>query len=111
MQSFGTTRSGHEVFLYTLKNANGMQVDITDYGGTITRLLALDRNGHRADVVLGFNSVAEYEAGSPYFGCIIGRVGNRIAHGRFMLEGKPYALATNNKPGGIPCHLHGGAQG
>jgi len=111
MRSFGTTRSGHEAFLYTLKNANGMQVDITNYGGTITRLLALDRNGHRADVVLGFNSVAEYEAGSPYFGCIIGRVGNRIAHGRFMLEGRRYAVATNNNPGGIPCHLHGGAQG
>ncbi len=108
---FGKTTSGRNASLFTLSNENGAQVDITNYGGTITRLLAPDGKGELADVVLGFNTIAEYEAGAAYFGCIIGRVGNRIARGRFTLDGRTYDLATNNDPGGLPCHLHGGLRG
>lgn len=108
MKSFGRTPDGHEARLFTLQNARGVRADITDYGGTVVRLLAPDRHGDFADVVLGFDAVADYVKDSPYFGCIVGRCGNRVAHGRFTLEGKTYELAKNNTPGGIPCHLHGG---
>jgi len=111
MQSFGKLPDGRETRLYTLKNANGFQADIADYGGTIVRLLAPDRNGKLADVTLGFSSATPYPKDSPYFGALIGRVGNRIAGGKFTLDGKTYTLATNNSPGDIPCHLHGGKVG
>ena len=96
MPSFGKISSGQEARLFTLKNAAGVQVDLTDFGGTITRVLTPDRNGTFADIVLGFDSAAEYESSTTYFGCIVGRVGNRIAHGRFTLDGKTYTLATND---------------
>lgn len=111
MQSFGTLSDGRQAHLHTLANANGFRVDVTDYGGSIVRLFARDRDGKADDVVLGFADVADYEARSPYFGCLVGRVGNRIANGRFTLDGATFTLATNNAPGGIPCHLHGGARG
>lgn len=112
MQAFGKTPDGTEVTLYTLKNRNGLSVDITNYGGIVTRLLVPDRHGQLGDVVLGYNSVEDYIAGSPYFGALIGRFGNRIAHGKFTLDGIEYELpAKNNAPGGIPCHLHGGNVG
>jgi aldose 1-epimerase len=110
MHVFGTTSSGETATLHTLESPTGIRAEITNYGGTITRLFVPDRAGNLADVVLGFDTLAAYEAGSPYFGCIIGRVGNRIAHGRFSLEGRDYTLATNNAPGGVPCHLHGGVK-
>jgi aldose 1-epimerase len=110
-QSFGRLPDGRETRLYTLRNASGFQADIADYGGTIVHLLAPDRTGKLADVTLGFNSVQSYLKDSPYFGALIGRVGNRIASGRFTLEGKSYTLAANNSPGDIPCHLHGGMTG
>lgn len=111
MQSFGKTKDGAAAALFTLKNRSGAQIEITNYGATITRLLVPDRDGRLGDVVLGFNTLDEYISGSPYFGCVVGRVGNRIAHGRFTLGGETYTLATNNEPGGIPCHLHGGNKG
>lgn len=111
MQSFGKLPDGREASVFTLQNSSGFRADITNYGGIITRLFAPDRRGDLADVALGFNDVATYAAQSPYFGAIIGRVGNRIAHGRFSLDGKTYSLVTNNTPGGIPCHLHGGTVG
>lgn len=112
MKPWGTV-DGQSVQLYTLVNANGMQADISNYGGTVVRLTTPDRNGKMGDVLLGYNTLEEYRKPdhSPYFGCLIGRVGNRIAKGRFVLEGKDYKLATNNDPGGIPCHLHGGLKG
>jgi aldose 1-epimerase len=97
--------------LYTLKGVRGFSVDITDYGATVVRVLAPNREGKLADVVLGFNKIEDYEAKSPYFGAIVGRVANRIADGRFELEGKTYTLAKNDHPGGIPCSLHGGTRG
>lgn len=110
IQPFGQV-DGKEVFLYTLKNQNGVQVDIANYGGIIVRWLVPDRNGNMADITLGFNTIQEYVEKSPYFGCIVGRYGNRIAFGKFTLNDKEYVLATNNEPGGIPCHLHGGIKG
>lgn len=108
---FGTTRDGLSAHLYRLENANGFRAEITNFGGTLVRLLAPDRNGRLADVVLGFDSLERYETDSPYFGGIIGRFGNRIAHGRFRLDGEAISLACNNTPGGMPCHLHGGLIG
>jgi aldose 1-epimerase len=108
---FGRLSDGRETHLYTLRNAKGFQADIADYGGTVVRLLVPDRDGKLADVVLGFNSIDPYPGQSPYFGALIGRVGNRIAHGKFSLDGKTCSLATNNSPGGIACTLHGGVMG
>lgn len=110
-KSFGRLPDGRETHVYTLRNASGFQAEIADYGGTVVRLLAPDRQGQLADVVLGFDSVAPYPKQSPYFGAVIGRVGNRIAHGKFTLDGKTYALPTNNSPGDVPCTLHGGLVG
>jgi len=106
-QPFGTTDRGEAVSLYTLKNAHGMEAKVLDYGGIIVSLRVPDRNGRLGDVVLGFDSLTDYERGSPYFGAIVGRYGNRIARGRFTLDGRSYTLATNNGPN----HLHGGVRG
>jgi len=108
---FGQIAGGHQAQLHSLENAKGFRAEIADYGGTVVRLFAPDRHGQLADVVLGFNRVEDYIAHSPYFGCTVGRFANRIAHGRFTLDGHPYTLAQNNSPGGIPCHLHGGNRG
>lgn len=108
---FGTTRNGAAARLYTLENANGFRAEISDFGGTVVRIIAPDRHGRSSDVVLGFDSVERYESDSPYFGGIIGRFGNRIADGQFMLDGAVIKLPCNNTPNGIPCHLHGGVVG
>lgn len=104
---FGKTPDGAAVDLYTLTNSAGMRADITNYGGIVVSLFVPDRQGHLADVVLGYDSLDDYLAGSPYFGAIIGRYGNRIGGGRFSLEGKQYTLARNNNEN----HLHGGLVG
>lgn len=98
---------GTPVDLYTLTNSKGMQVAITNYGGIVVSLLAPDRDGRLGDVVLGYDSVEQYVAGSPYFGAIVGRYGNRIAKGRFTLGGHEFVLAQNNNEN----HLHGGKKG
>ncbi len=108
---FGRTPDGREAHLYSLKGDKGFQVDVADYGGCVVRIMAPDRQGALADVVLGFPDVTRYPDQSPYFGALIGRVGNRIAGGRFTLDGRDYTLATNDQPGGLPCHLHGGRIG
>lgn len=105
-KAFGTT-DGKNVYLYTLTNANGMQVKITNYGGTVTSIMVPDRQGKIADVVLGFDNLDDYIKKSPYFGCIVGRYGNRIANGKFTLDGKEYKLAQNNGQN----NLHGGVKG
>lgn len=101
---------GKDVNLYTLSYGD-LTVDITNYGGIITRILVPDRNGAMGDVALGYNTVYEYVEETPYFGAIIGRYGNRIANGKFKLNGKTYTLAKNDNPGGIGCNLHGGNKG
>ena len=105
---FGQTPAGRTAQLFTLQNAAGFRADIADYGGTIVRLFAPDRAGKFDDITLGFESVGDYIAHSPYFGALIGRFGNRIAHGRFTLDGQTHELPINNRPGGIGSHLHGG---
>jgi aldose 1-epimerase len=111
VRAFGKLADGRPVHLYTLKNASGLIAEISDYGGIVVSLRVPDRAGHSADVALGFNTLAEYQEKYPYIGAIIGRVGNRIAHGKFSLDGKTYTLVTNNNPGGMPCQLHGGIKG
>ena len=106
-QTFGTMPDGKKAYLYSLANANGMKVKVSDYGGTVVSILAPDRDGKFGDVALGFKTLAEYQEKSPYFGCITGRYANRIADGNFTLEGKKYSLAVNNGKN----HLHGGVRG
>jgi aldose 1-epimerase len=104
---FGATPGGEAVELYALRNRHGMQASIATYGGIVTSLTAPDRAGHYADVVLGYDSLAGYLRQSPYFGALVGRYANRIAHGRFTLNGVTYTLATNNGANSI----HGGRVG
>jgi aldose 1-epimerase len=105
--AFGKLPDGTAVTLYTLTNANGLTAKVATYGTIITELHVPDRDGKPGDIVLGFDNLAQYLKGHPYFGCTVGRVANRIAKGRFMLDGKTYALAINNGPN----HLHGGLKG
>jgi aldose 1-epimerase len=104
---FGTTVEGIDVDKYKLSNQQGMEISIINYGGIITSWTAKDKNGIYEDIVLGYNELSEYEKESPYFGAIIGRFGNRIAKGKFSIEGKEYTLAVNNGEN----HLHGGMKG
>jgi aldose 1-epimerase len=104
---FGQTPAGESVTLYTLKNARGMEVHIMNYGGIIQKILTPDRHGKVEDVVLGYETLAEYIKDTPYFGAIVGRFGNRIANGKFTLDGKEYTLAAQNNG----QHLHGGLVG
>ena len=105
--AFGTTADGKPVELFTITNAHGVEVRAMTYGATIVSLRTPDRGGQLGDIVLGYPTLAGYLAQSPYFGAIVGRYGNRIAKGRFSLDGKTYQLATNNGPN----HLHGGVKG
>jgi aldose 1-epimerase len=107
LRPFGVSDAGVPVTLYTLHNARGVEVTICNYGGIITSLKVPDRNGNLGDVVLGYDHLADYIKESPYFGALIGRYGNRIAKGKFTLDGKEYTLATNN----VPNALHGGLKG
>jgi aldose 1-epimerase len=106
-QSFGKTADGAEVFLFTLANAHGVKAKLINYGAILTELHVPDKKGKTADVVLGFDDLKGYLAGHPYFGATVGRVANRIAKGKFTLDGKEYKLATNNGPNA----LHGGKKG
>lgn len=105
--AFGNLPDGTQADLYTLRNANGMEVQITNYGGTITNWTAPDKNGKYENVTLACDSLSGYLKGVPYFGALIGRYGNRIANGKFTVEGKEYTLAQNN---GVNA-LHGGKKG
>jgi aldose 1-epimerase len=106
-QSYGTTLKGEPVDLFTLKNKNGVEIAITNYGGIITSLKVPDAKGAFGDIVLGFDDLGGYLKPNPYFGAIIGRYGNRIAGGKFTLDGKTYSLDINNGPNS----LHGGNEG
>lgn len=104
---FGKTREGQDTELFTLTNSSGRNLRVTNYGGIITHLEIPDRLGNCADVVLGYDTLDEYLAGSPYFGAIVGRYGNRIAGGKFTLDGQAYELPVNDGPNS----LHGGLRG
>lgn len=106
-KSFGVINA-QTVTQYTITNPNGMQVSIINYGGTVTNLLVPDKNKQLGDVVLGFDSLAGYlRKDNPYFGCLVGRYGNRIAKGKFVINGQSYQLTINDHGN----TLHGGLQG
>jgi aldose 1-epimerase len=105
--SFGTLEDGRKVEAVELSNSNGMSARIITLGAAIQALTVRDAQGKSADVVLGYNTAAEYLAKPQYFGVTVGRYANRIAKGKFTLDGKSYVLATNDGPN----HLHGGRQG
>jgi aldose 1-epimerase len=104
---FGQTASGEAVQIYTLTNKHGIEARIMTYGGTLVSLKTPDRSGKLQDIVLGFDTLDPYLAGVPYYGATIGRFGNRIAGGKFTLDGVAYQLPKNNGPNS----LHGGDKG
>lgn len=104
---FGRTPDGSAVERFRLANASGMEVELIGYGGAVVSLRVPDRHGRLADVVLGFDSLEGYLGCAHYFGAIVGRYANRIARGRFTLDGRSFVLATNDGPN----HLHGGRRG
>jgi len=104
---FGQLPDGTTVDIYTLKNRNGLQVEITNYGGAVVTIRTPDRRGRMADIALGYAEPSGYVADTSYFGALIGRYANRIARGSFRLNGVEYQLARNNDPN----HLHGGVRG
>lgn len=104
---FGQLPDGTPVGLYTLSNKNGIAIGVITYGARVTTLKTPDKNGQFADIVLGFDNIEGYLSTNPYFGAIVGRYGNRIAKGRFSLDGKDYKLAVNNGANA----LHGGLKG
>ncbi|MGC4055632.1 MAG: hypothetical protein QM757_42965 [Paludibaculum sp.] len=106
-QEFGKSEKGEAVSLYTLRNRNGVEIAITNYGARVVTLKTPDAKGRLADISLGFDSLKGYEGANPYFGAIVGRYGNRIAKGKFKLDGKEYTLAKNNGENS----LHGGLVG
>jgi len=105
--SFGKLPDGQEITLYTVTNKNGVEMKVMNYGAIITSLKTPDKNGVLEDIVLGYDSLAGYLKESPFFGAVVGRYGNRIAKGKFTLDGKEYTLAINN---GVNA-LHGGVKG
>jgi aldose 1-epimerase len=106
-QAWGHAGDGTPVDLFTLRNSKGAEARICNYGGIVVSLKVPDKSGKIGDVVLGYDKLWDYVKESPYFGCLVGRYGNRIAKGKFTLNGKDYLLATNNAPN----HLHGGNRG
>ena len=106
-EDFGKSKSGESVELYTIKNETGLVAKVMTRGATLVQLHVPDRDGKSEDVILGWDDVAGYESeDNQYFGCTTGRVCNRIAKGKFTVDGKEYSLAINNDPN----HLHGGAE-
>ena len=108
-KAFQQIIDGKQTNLYVLKNKNNMQLALTDFGGRFVSLLVPDKNGKLTDVIIGFNNLDSFKLNKsePYFGATIGRYGNRIAEGKFTIDGKAYSLAVNNAPNA----LHGGVKG
>ena len=104
---FGKTEDSTTIEQYTLKNANGVEMDVITYGGRITSLKVPNKDGKLENVVLGFDNIEDYQKDNPFFGALIGRYGNRIAKGKFTLNGEEFTLATNDGSN----HLHGGVNG
>lgn len=104
---FGVLKDGTPVSVYTMANNNGVRMRVMNYGGIIVSLEVPDKNGKLVDVVLGYDSLQSYERRNPLFGALVGRFGNRIARGKFMLDGKEYELAQNSNGN----HIHGGRKG
>jgi aldose 1-epimerase len=95
-ERFGITKEGKNVVRFTIKNSSNLSISIISYGATLTKVMVPDRQGATSNVILGFDTVEEYETKSPYFGALVGRFANRIAQGRFELDGIEYQLACND---------------
>jgi aldose 1-epimerase len=108
---FGTLPDGREVKIFTLTNKNGLEARVTEYGAILVSMKTPDASGKLADITHGYDTLEGWLTNTSYFGATVGRFGNRIASGKFTLDGREFTLATNNDPGGIPCHLHGGLKG
>ncbi len=108
---FGQTPDGRLVKIFTLTNQNGLRARVTEYGAILVSMETPDLSGKTADITHGYDTLEGWLTNTAYFGATVGRFGNRIKDGGFTLDGKEYRLATNNDPGGIPCHLHGGVKG
>jgi aldose 1-epimerase len=108
---FGETADSTAIEVFTLKNSHGVILRAMTYGAIVLSIETPDRAGNLADIVLGYTTVDEYFKDTSYLGAVIGRFGNRIANGKFSLDGKDYRLAINNDPAGIKCALHGGLKG
>ena len=109
---FGVTKSGETAHLYEIAGKDGLKIVVSDFGGRLVKCFAPDRSGKLEDVTLGWNSVGEYEKLGFSMGTLIGRYGNRIADGKFVLDGKTYNLPLNEvKPSPRHCNLHGGPDG
>ncbi len=106
-REFGKCQNGQAADLYTLTGPTGLEAKITNYGGHLTNLLVKDRDGRQRDVVIGFDSLHDYEVQTAFIGAVVGRCANRITGGRFTLDGRQYMLDTNNGTN----HLHGGVYG
>jgi len=107
VSGFGRLPEGAAVDLFTLTNGSELVAKVINYGAIVTEIHVPDRAGNLGDIVLGFDNLEQYLKTHPYFGATVGRVANRIAKGKFTLEGKTYQLAINNGPN----HLHGGLRG
>lgn len=108
---YGKLPDGREAKIFTLVNKNGLKARVTEYGAILVSMETPDKAGKLADITHGYDTLEGWLTNTSYFGSTVGRFGNRIKDGKFSLEGKDYQLATNNDPGGIPCHLHGGLKG
>jgi aldose 1-epimerase len=110
-ESYGSMSDGRNVKIFTLTNPSGLRAKVTEYGAILVSMETPDKSGKTADLTHGYDTLAGWLTNTSYFGATVGRFGNRIKDGKFSLDGKNYTLATNNDPGGIPCHLHGGLKG
>ncbi len=110
-ERYGKMPDGREVNIYTLTNKNGLKARVMDYGAILVSMEVPDKAGKTADITHGYDTLDGWLTNTSYFGSSVGRFGNRIKDGKFTLDGKTYTLATNNDPGGVPCHLHGGVKG
>ena len=108
---YGSLPDGRAVQQYVLTNARGVRVALLDYGATLASVEIPDRHGKPGEVTHGHDDLTGWVDNKSYFGATVGRFANRIAGGKFTLDGKSHQLAANNTPGGIPCHLHGGVSG
>ena len=110
-EHYGSMPDGRKVRVFTLTNPSGLRAKVTEYGAILVSMETPDKSGKTADLTHGYDSLEGWLTNTSYFGATVGRFGNRIKDGKFTLDGKEYKLATNNDPGGIPCHLHGGLKG
>ena len=110
-KSFGKLSTGEEATIWHLVNKSGASMDLTDYGCRIVSICMPDRNGKIEDVVVGYGDLKSFEKGDRFFGCVIGRFGNRIDHASFTLDGVKYDVDANETFDGEPVQCHGGRNG